>query len=265
MKKFLYFLIACSFFISIFGESVSAEKKTDVGKVTYQQNEITDIDELYSKAIEDSNKTATEELNISATLSKVEPVNKNLSLMNNSDENDTKKVDTISTTQLLKKVEYSNNKTEEFYATTVFTNNIDPVLGVTPSSTGGITPFASSEDVEYDDSYSVKAYSTYYYTKLTYGDYSYHDITSVKGGWTKLDSSVTLSRREVIYGATGPAYHDNRFITQRQISYPGSNTFSYTAPSSWIAVQPTHAVGVTTNIDINRRSSTWRLTLVNTN
>ncbi|WP_299833661.1 hypothetical protein [uncultured Metabacillus sp.] len=129
----------------------------------------------------------------------------------------------------------------------------------------GIAASNSKSASQWDSSYSVRAYSTYYYTRYEKDGYAYHDITSCSGGWSRSDSSVTMSQRKVIYGASGPSYPNGSYVQQNQTMYPTSNSFSYTAPSSWVAVKTTHAVGVSTWVTLNRGGSTWTLKLINQN
>lgn len=94
------------------------------------------------------------------------------------------------------------------------TNTITAVYAV-PRSAGN-----TMSNAQYDSSYSVKGYITVTYSTKTVNSSTCYLLTHVSGGWTILDSSVTLSNRKVIYHS-GPIHLANGSMSL------SSNTFNF--------------------------------------
>lgn len=114
---------------------------------------------------------------------------------------------------------------------------------------------------KWDKSYSVQAYSRFYYKTKVVSGTTRGKVTKVTGGWKIEDRTVSLSKRKVVIGTSGfPS------LTQSTTYTPSSNTFSYNAPSSWgyVSLEVGHNMGVNTQVTLKHGSgSTWTLKLSN--
>lgn len=228
---------------SFFGESTFAKVSDAPIRVLSEEVEIKDIDELFERAKENVN-----DLDANVIEDKLDA-----SLTKEGGGASETAVDLISTSQLLKVSEKNDGTRLEEFAVTAFTADVGQQM-----ASGSSSRSASL----WDESYSVRAYATYYFTRHVKGDYTYHDITRATGGWERADTSVTISQKKVIYGASGQRLKDSGYVQQSQTMYPSGNTFAYNAPSSWEPVITLHGVGVSTWVTMNRGRSTWTLKLV---
>ncbi len=169
--------------------------------------------------------------------------------------NGNKKIsETHVTSQLLKKVKNGDTTVEEYSVT--FLSDI------TPMSSGTIS------DEQWDDSLSVRAYSTIYFTKASGPDTII--LNRCTGGWQISDKTVNVSGRLVRYGTAGIG--PTGYVQQSQEKNPTTNTFDYTtgftktvfvsppAGGSWTAP----IVGVHTECTLKRgTSSVWSIFFTN--
>lgn len=87
------------------------------------------------------------------------------------------------------------------------------------------------------------------------------NLTRVTGGWTILDSTVSLSSRMVRYGSSGWPNG-----AQTDTKYPTDNFYDYTTPATWAAISLTgsYTFGTNSTVTLKRgTSSTWTLYLLN--
>lgn len=244
MKKAISYslIFVMLFLLSI---PVSAEEKETVKKekVIYQAKEITNEKELYVRALKGIKEV---------------PIN-NLDLpeqeMINNQTNEHVNLSQHVTSQLLSTKNINDTVVQEFAITTFVTpetsTNSEPVF-----STFG----SKSEDL-WDSSLGVKAYSTIYYSRTTKSGVGYAKVTKATGGWTVSDKSISLSNRVVKIGTSGwPSG------TQSITKNPSSNSWSYTAPTSWkyISTESENSIGATSTVTLKRGTrSTWTLKLNN--
>jgi len=156
------------------------------------------------------------------------------------------------TAQLLK-VTQNGDKTTKEYAVTTF---------------GVICPMGSvvREDDKWDNSYSVRAYSTIYVLKSTCKGSDCYKLQYAEGGWDIADGSVSVSGRKVILGSSGTNPNNGLFISQDVTYYPSSNTYFYDAPYmdwTYIVRNSYMNVGSTSFATLKRGTSSWKLTLTN--
>ena len=85
---------------------------------------------------------------------------------------------------------------------------------------------------EYDNTLSVKLYTTIYYTRKVESGKDYIKLTRVTGGITDIDSFISVTKQVVTLGCFSRAVGN-----QRQTFYPTSSSFSYNAPSTWKYVE----------------------------
>jgi hypothetical protein len=176
-------------------------------------------------------------------------------------------LETIATSELVEKYEIDGN-VHEVFTVTEFAIVTDELLDYTAGNE--VLMMSSDYDDEYkwDSSYSVKAYSTNYFSR-TYanGENSCIDLTSVAGGWTINDSQVSVGTKRVNWGQTGRRCDNGASITQTSsYYYPGSLTYSYNVASAWVGVSLTATatvVGHTTYAELTRGSSLWTLSFNN--
>lgn len=218
---------------------------TEKSKIIYEKSEIKDINKLLERA-----KNNVSDLNEDQNILQFEA-----SLEENSKSNK-EKIELKATSQLLKQTKKSDGTTISTYTTTIFTQDVSKNIGVLSQG--------SNRDL-WDGSLSVRAYSTYTFDRYEANGYVYHDILSCSGGWQRSDSTVGMSNRIVTYGASGPRYSNDAFVQQSNTAYPSGNTFSYTAPSSWVPVKTSFSVGVSTWVTLSKGGSVWTLKLINQN
>jgi len=247
--KLLLLVSIVLFSFSVFPIGTSAEKIGNKEKVIQRFTEIKDINKLYERA-----KNGVSDVNREVEKNFVAKV-----VLQSTDGLENGTVQTYSTSQLLKVSEVNGDKIET-YATTTF-------YDISDLYNGNFQTNDSSNKSKYDSSISVRAYSTVYYTTSSIDGEDYTDLTKVSGGWTILDSTVSLSNRKVNFGATGWAKSGVGYVQQTSYNNPTSNSFSYSAPSSWapISVVSTGRIfGVTTWVTLKRgTNSVWELQLVN--
>ncbi|WP_110931587.1 hypothetical protein [Paenibacillus bouchesdurhonensis] len=242
-KLFILTLVVVLF--SSFGSISFAEPKADSGgTVIYQAEEITDLDVLFDRAkngISDVTNDSEQALFV---------------VQSPSDNNDN--IKQYTTTQKLLAVQNGEELVETFSKVSflVITNDYN-------SSENGnlIRPFGSKEEEEWDSGYGLRAYSKVNYTRTLNNNVYAYKLDSVSGGWDKSDSRYILSDRKVVYGISGNAQGSGIGVSRSSGNlYPSGNTFSYTAPSSWPALETNLKMGVNTYITIERgTSSTWTL------
>lgn len=175
---------------------------------------------------------------------------KPLALLKNEQTGEVKEVKTIQTTQFLKHVKYSDGSDQKIYSTTVFT--VKPLVS-------NSQPYNSN-----DPTYSVNAYSTFYWDETS----GYMKLTSVSGGWTRLDSQVAITGQHVRYYANGTGTNGLGVTGQTQDEYPsGYYSFSYSAPTTWDSISTSatlgRAFGVNSWVKLSRGTSNWSFGLIN--
>ncbi|NQX67996.1 hypothetical protein HQN90_17885 [Paenibacillus alba] len=236
-------------------DSLNTEKDNGA-EIIYSANEITDVDILYDKAVqEEKNQSIKKTGGIKGVL-KDEKGN----------QTDTK---TYHTTQKLKEKKYKDGRVEGEYAVTTFADvtNQDLDRASILASDGSI-----GKDGK-DDTLGFKAYSTFYYSYTTSGGSEFRKITRVTGGWTRLDGTYTFGKRTINYGSSGIPQGGGLAISQAEyntIDLPDiSLTFDYTAPTSWKYISRSttdsswYTVGVNQSIVLKRSSSTWTFSFAN--
>lgn len=247
MKKISCLFMVVLLIFSAFGSSsfaITKDINKNASKVIYQDEEITDPSLLLERAkngITDKNNKGSYKLE--KNTDKITPDNSN---MNDSDF-DIEDIEHYSTTQKLKVLMDDSGTSVTEYVTT------DIIL-----MAGG----GSNYEYDNDGSYSVKAYSTVYWTEASGGQVV---VTKGTGGWTVLDSQARISNRKVKIGSSG-INQTNVYVTQVMDKAPTSSSFSYSTPSSWIPVLITDysQSGVTTTCTITRGTQSWTFSFANT-
>lgn len=161
------------------------------------------------------------------------------------------KVKIYSTTQLLKVQKDVNGNEEREYATT------DIGILETLQQTGDKT----------DPTYTIKLYSTIYWSKSGDPVMPKYKLTKATGGYTKLDSTWYVKSQTVTLKCNGPTRDDGRGVVRQEQSYypaASSSTFSYNAPTSWVYVYSSDAgfggngvLGARHYIIMKRGTSEW--------
>jgi hypothetical protein len=121
---------------------------------------------------------------------------------------DTTKVKTYVTTQKLRVTENKGERQTQYVTTSFATFATVDKNGSTTDNTG-----------------SYRAYATIVWTDNSSGI----KLTSVSGGWTRLDSAVSISNKKVNFGQTGAGCSTSCNVYKS----PTTNSFSYSAPSTW--------------------------------
>ena len=269
MKKVLFLLTI--FFISfspISSASTNANLENGCNfididesqKVTLLKKQHSSPEELYKNAQNNISYLTNEELNI----------HNSAVTLQNANQKTTKKLNAISTSELIERYSVNGVIYEEFSVTQFIditendlTDTIDKKLAsLKPDE---ITPLAIDFDEDMDGSMSVRIESTNKYTKSG----NCLDLESVYGTWTILDRQVSVGTKRVNYGQLGRSCKDGGSYIHNQRSsdlYPSSMSYNYTVPSSWIPVNQNAdatEIGHTSTIDLTRGNSKWVFQLQN--
>ena len=116
---------------------------------------------------------------------------------------------------------------------------------------------------DFDSTFSVKAFSTVYYTKDTSVVPNKIKLSKVTGGYEIQDMNTVVDSATLVMGCIGVG----QLVNQRAEFYPTSNSWTYYAPSNWVGVAPDVAGGIGASYNLTLRRSynttTWRFSLVN--
>lgn len=230
----------------VHAQSVQPSSSNNV-TVLSQQPEETNLNTLYDRAIHGKSDIPIKDADAAVKLTKVNG-SKSISSLTASNNLTTKK---YSTAQILKTTKSGDTTTQDVALTTFVT--------VQPMASGSIN------DSKYDSTYSVKAYSTVYYSTSTINGASCIKFVKVVGGWNQLDSQVSLSGRTTWFGCSGPSSKTGIAIDQNTTKTTSANSFTYTAPTSWIYVIKSGitSCSATLKVTIHRGGSSWTLQLTN--
>lgn len=102
--------------------------------------------------------------------------------------------------------------------------------------------------------YSVTAYSTVYVDDYYRDGAKYRLLLQVDGGYTILDSSVSITSENVLLGARGNSYYDNSLVNVTNSNNVIGFTFSIGAPY-WPPVYG--QVGAVNSATLHRGGSSW--------
>ncbi|MCM3443628.1 hypothetical protein [Metabacillus halosaccharovorans] len=226
--------------------------KTINSEVLYKKEQTKDINKLYKMAENEEGFLSANELE--------EFTNEEVTLTGDKKTSDGSKaeaqIETLATSELIEVYETDGVKTEVF-AVTEFAEVKEEDL---------ISTLAADSDsgTKTDSSVSVRAYSTNNFSRT---NNSCIDLTSVTGGWTRLDTSVSIGTKSVNYGATGRNCGTGSGVTQNsKVQYPSGTTYSYAVPSNWVGVNidaDVTVVGHKSVATLTRGSSKWSLSFVN--
>ncbi|WP_120464958.1 hypothetical protein [Paenibacillus aceti] len=246
MKKIVGIVMSFIFIFS-FGNVSFANSLSELdSKVLYNAQEITDIDLLYERA----------KHGISDVVSK--NPDQNIAFVSDAPINGT--IKEYTTTQKLLAVE-KNGVLEESFKTVSFLVYTEE-KSTDEEKPGLIQPRGSKEEEDWDSSKGVRAYSTVKYTRSTNNNLYTYKLDSVSGGWNSYDHGTLIIERKVKYGITGNAQGSGIAVSKSSGDlYPNQNTFDYTAPSSWPALESNVVMGVNTYITLKRQSGTYEWTL----
>jgi hypothetical protein len=189
---------------SFAAENTKIKTNNSEEKVVYQKHEEKDLKNLFEKA-----KNHQSDIDLKSLPIKVN------------------KPGEVNTAQLLE-VRTIGDQTLKDIAVTTFVTDGDAV-----STNGVVMPLASltRSDSENDSTISYKSYSTIYYTESEVSGSSYVKLTRATGGWTRLDSSVTIAKKLVRLSCS------NYFKTQtKEYTSFSSDTFDITVPGTWVQV-----------------------------
>ena len=116
---------------------------------------------------------------------------------------------------------------------------------------------------EYDNTLSVKLYTTIYYTRKVESGKKYLKLTKVSGGISDKDSVVTITSQLLRIGCA------DRLTSFQQLErYPTGSSFSYSIPANWKYVEENstlYSVGSYYEVTMKRGSSTgsWKYGMSN--
>jgi hypothetical protein len=279
MFKKIKVLFLAFFIVSFLTNNiVKAEENEETnGKVIFEEKEIKDLDVLMKRAKEEKEK---------GKLNKDENKFKKIhseseAILVNEETGKKVKTETYYTTQLLKVIEKSDGETVKQYAVTSFSEvpNLDSLEqeestseNIQVASFSGVFEYLSNKflgDIfnkndmflgltTIDDSGSLKVWSTNYITQTSSKIY----ITRTTGGWSRLDSTVTITFSDLLGYQNGFAWDTRKNLTQ---TTPLRETTSWDYNMSyynWTPVNPNtgHSVGITGKFSLKRNTSTWTWT-----
>lgn len=113
----------------------------------------------------------------------------------------------------------------------------------------------------WDSTYSVKVFSTVYYTNISEQYANYCHLDKITGGYELSDHTVRVQSQSVTYGINDifVSYHDTVSKTEKN--------WTITPPSSWpsinISQEYVRTLGANTTVSIVRNSTPWTVTLHN--
>ncbi|MBG9791313.1 hypothetical protein ABD76_01665 [Paenibacillus dendritiformis] len=219
--------------------SAFAEPLETGSKVVFEQAEIVDTSELLKRAKNGNS-------------DKKNSVVKTHAFARNTATGEVKNARIFSTTQKLKVLQRNGSFTET-YATTTFAEFLAD---------------GSRSDSGYDDSYSVRAYSTFYWDNVNINNAHHYKILNATGGWQNSDSQISVLNRSaslLAYGFT----MDGFYVIQSKDASPSSNSFSINADSTWKPIYAKQSnygdLGVYTKCTVKdlTNNETWELELKN--
>lgn len=127
---------------------------------------------------------------------------------------------------------------------------------ITPMSSGGHKYEEGS-----DGSYSVKAYSTLYYSSQDYQGNTLYCLTKVTGGYSKI-TGVSVSSQSVTYGMSGIAV--SGVVNVSGTKYPTGTAFSYdTGFNKYVTTASSSYIGCTYTLVIKRGTGSYTFALYN--
>lgn len=250
MKKYFYSLFLLFTFLLVFVNVPAANAQVEDNKeIIYQAQEITDIDELLERALNGVHEVELNNIELPKYQYKIKS-----STLTNSELSEDFNVTNVSTSQLLKVEKIGDVEIEEFAITTF--GLVEETDNINSAESG------NKGEEKWDSSYSVKAYSTIYYSRKKENNIEYAKITKATGGWKISDSTVSITSRKVSVGTSGfPS------LTQAKDYSPTSNEWSYSSDfKDWkyVSLQYTHYVGATSTATLKSRGgSVWTLQLQN--
>jgi hypothetical protein len=116
----------------------------------------------------------------------------------------------------------------------------------------------------WDTSISVKGYVTIYYSYYANSDgINEYTLTQIAGGYTKSDSTVSISSQTVVYGMQG--YSKTYGIVYKDSTiYPTTSSWSITTGyTSSVVLDVSANFGATYTIKLVRGTSAWSLVITN--
>jgi hypothetical protein len=222
-------------------QSLAKENKEADKIVIFEQKEITDLATLFERAKKGINEHKHEEDSLGTVESEIV----------NDKTGKKEKVKVFKTTQKLREVKGSNGEVTESYAATVI---------VTPEA----IEYRGEKDSGMDSSYSIKAVSTYHYDYKPAAPFSAATVrtTDANGTWTNTASDVSF------YNKKYELWNSSIAKPSQTVAYSTtSNSFSRTAPSSWVPVLEKEKinVGVKMSCTVQDAASgdTWTFTFWN--
>jgi hypothetical protein len=249
MKKYTFRLLLICAFILCSAAVYGMEAPKDNNVIVINKDEITDTDQLFLRA-----KSGISDCD-------VKPFLEDQNLILKSQDGDTRKLQSYSTAQVLKKIKKQDGSTEQTIALTTFIEIDNSDLGIVPMAN------ENNYKEDWDDTYAVRAYSTRYITSNTIGLNTSYLLTKVTGGWENQSFQVSLSERNVDYRCVGVLPDGIGDLTQRVNKAPTGNTFSYnTGFKKYVynGMGIGFSVGVITKAKLTRGTANWYLTLDNT-
>lgn len=231
--------LVCSIFCTSY--SAFAEQHKIEGSVVFEQAEIRDKDILLKRAK-------------SGISDREGSVLKTNAIVKNSTTGELKDAKIYSTTQKLKAIQLNGSLTESFVTTSFAEILVD----------------GSRSDSKYDESFSVRAYSTFYWNEVNINGIKHYEMINATGGWENSDSLIGVQNKYANLQAYGWTLEGGEvYVTQQTNTYPSSNSFNLTAPSTWkpiLAQQGKYGeLGIyssCTVVDLTN-NDTWELYLLN--
>jgi hypothetical protein len=210
------------------------------------------IEEAYQDAINGISDINLDHINISSNEMTAVPSKSNLNTKNglslDSNEPEDLEITEYKTAQVLQESE-----DEQSIVVTVF-NDVE-ISDEGQLAIASITPLSGDKGGnKTDDSASVRSHSRIYFKTKIENNITYATLTKVTGGWTILDSSVSLSNRKVVNGITGwPG------VAKSSTLNPSTNTYNSSFSWPYVATSTTYHLGTNATVTLKRGSSTWTL------
>lgn len=160
-------------------------------------------------------------------------------------------IESVTTTQLLSSEKSQDGTIRNRYVTTSFASVYNDDLNIT----GGLR--SKYDWANEDRTFSVRAYSTIYWSEVLMPYGNCYELSHVAGGWTILDSQASLSNRRARLAQNGWA--PGGYKIQRSTWYNVNMSWLRYNIFNWVPVATASysEVGAAQTVRIHQQGSTW--------
>ncbi|MDD2569190.1 MAG: hypothetical protein PHN47_03800 [Clostridia bacterium] len=251
MKKIMSIIMSFVMILAFSSIAMASDVDFDInrieqGQVVYEQNEITDEDQLYERAQNGISDIPLEQLqNPQINFTPVQE-NKAKSLLPDP------KTESNATAQIISKRILDDGTIVDEVVVTQFTDIYLPKESV-------IQPCLIYEDPSWDDTSSVRLTGTLTFYKATHsGVTEFYLLSKVAGRWDIVSDNPTVSNRLIVAYCCGQSDLDY-LLHQEDSYYPGTNSFSYVTGFTHYVYKHAGSMGFNAKATLKRGTSSWTM------